>query len=128
MELFGDIALHALIKKQIPREGDFYGSDGLLYCGKCKEPREKRFTENCNNKSLIGQIHPSMCKCEREADDHDQERIKKMTVNAEIDALRRNGLTDSLYTRFTFDDDKEYNPAIARVARNYADKFKELKY
>ena len=44
---------------------DYTGEDGLLYCGKCRKPKEAYFPEG---KTLFGRDrHPAECDCQREA-------------------------------------------------------------
>ena len=48
--------------KKDMKPGDYIGEDGLIYCGICHEPKQKRFEDGI----LAGQTHHAMCKCERE--------------------------------------------------------------
>ena len=42
---------------------DYTGADGLLYCGKCRKPKESYFSED---KTLFGRDrHPAECDCQR---------------------------------------------------------------
>ena len=42
-----------------PDSGDYTGEDGLLYCGKCRKPKEAYFPEG---KTLFGlDRHPAEC-------------------------------------------------------------------
>ena len=44
---------------------DYTGEDGLLYCGKCRKPKEAYFPEG---KTFFGRDrHPSECDCQRAA-------------------------------------------------------------
>ena len=46
-----------------PDSGDYTGEDGLLYCGKCRKPKEAYFPEG---KTLFGlDRHPAECDCQR---------------------------------------------------------------
>ena len=43
---------------------DYTGEDGLLYCGKCRKPKEAYFPEG---KTFFGRDrHPSECDCQRQ--------------------------------------------------------------
>ena len=52
------------IAAAVPGEapGDYTGPDGLLYCGKCRTPKQSRVT-------ILGaeRIMPCICRCEIEA-------------------------------------------------------------
>ena len=48
-----------------PKPEDYTGEDGLLYCGKCRKPKEAYFPEG---KTFFGRDrHPSECDCQRAA-------------------------------------------------------------
>ena len=41
-----------------PEQEDYTGEDGLLYCGKCRKPKEAYFPEG---KELFGRDHFLLC-------------------------------------------------------------------
>ena len=41
--------------------GDYIGEDGLIYCGVCHEPKQKRFEDSG---ILAGQVHRAGASCE----------------------------------------------------------------
>lgn len=48
-----------------PEPEDYTGEDGLLYCGKCRKPKEAYFPEGMR---LLGRDrHPAECDCQRAA-------------------------------------------------------------
>ena len=60
MDFLGPI-IKAARDSQTHDPSDFFGTDGLLYCGKCRTPKEKML--------LIGDDElkvPVMCKCREE--------------------------------------------------------------
>lgn len=58
-----DNAIFRLSTAQKAEPEDFTGDDGLLYCGKCRHPKEAYFAEG---KSLFGRDrHPKECDCQR---------------------------------------------------------------
>ena len=65
---------------------DYTGGDGLLYCGKCRTPKEAYFTEG---KSLFGRDrHPRECDCKR-ADREDREASRRHLDT--VERLKRRG-------------------------------------
>ena len=58
-----DNAIFRLATAQEAEPGDYTGGDGLLYCGKCRQPKEAYFAEG---KTLFGRDrHPKECDCKR---------------------------------------------------------------
>lgn len=43
-----------------PKEGDWYGEDNLLRCGKCNAPKESAFYCSDGSVTVVG----VMCRCE----------------------------------------------------------------
>lgn len=50
-DIFEQVLSH-IRGRQIARENDYMGKDGLLYCGKCNKPREK-WVEFSNGKDIV---------------------------------------------------------------------------
>ena len=50
----------------IPEPEDYTGEDGLLYCGKCRKPKEAYFAPD--KAAIFGRDrHPAECDCQRTA-------------------------------------------------------------
>ena len=48
------------------RDRDYTGEDGLLYCGKCRKPKEAYFAPD--KAAIFGRDrHPAECDCQRAA-------------------------------------------------------------
>lgn len=119
--------LNDLARPKTQREGDFT-KDGILYCGKCKEPRQAWVDwipdENGNvEKKLV----PIMCKCDVE--DERQEKEKKAQAEFE-ESMRHVRLT--LHTmrddvKWTFDKDTEADNPIAKTCRKYVDRWDDMR-
>ena len=65
-----------------PDSGDYTGENGLLYCGKCRKPKEAYFPEG---KTLFGlDRHPAECDCQRaqriEREAAEQQRRRRTTA------------------------------------------------
>ena len=88
---------------------DYTGEDGLLYCGKCRTPKEAYFPEK--QAAPFGRDrHPAECDCqkakrlEREAA---EERRRHLDTVME---LKRRGFTDPAMRNWTFEHDNGRNP------------------
>ena len=80
-----ETAINALIQRSggTPQPEDYFGADGLLYCGKCNTPKQA-FFEGHKRVPILGDRHPVECQCRR------VEREKQEAI------IRR--LNDPLYT------------------------------
>lgn len=120
--------------RAVPAEGDYYGADGLLVCGRCGTPKECRVPV-CGNGALgyMGArweadssravIRPIMCSCrEREAADAD---MAGAAFKADArDAANRAACWDiGGCSSMTFDADDGSDPVASGEARAYAEGF-----
>lgn len=99
-------------------QGDYYGEDGLLYCGKCNTPKQCRIT-------IFDQVRtpPCLCKCaveEMEREEAERERVK---FEQRVKDMRRVGFPDDEMQRWTFDKDDRANEHITNVALKYVENF-----
>ena len=66
----GKTVLESVIPAVSKSNGDYYGKDGLLYCGKCHTPKEAFFVKGI---ALMGKNkHPIECSCQ-----HTERKNKK---------------------------------------------------
>lgn len=103
-------------------QDDYIGDDGLIYCGKCHTKKQCIVPFFGQDKKVY-----CLCKCaveKREAEKAEQERRERMM---KIQRLRQIGFPDSEMQKWTFDRDDKSNPQISEIARNYVDKFDEMK-
>lgn len=92
-----------LVKLQ-GKEEDYTGKDGLLYCGKCHQPKEVYFSRE--KAVLFGHDRrPKECACQK------KQRIEREIVEKEqrhleiVEALKRRGFSDLAMRRWTFAND-----------------------
>ena len=108
-----------------PEQEDYTGEDGLLYCGKCRTPKEAYHTEE--TRALTGyDKRPSECDCQRakrlEREAAEQRRKHLQTV----DELKQKGFTDPKMRKWTFENDNGRNPQMDK-ARFYAEHWADMK-
>ena len=108
-----------------PEPEDYTGEDGLLYCGKCRTPKEAYHTEE--TRALTGHDkRPSECDCQRakrlEREAAEQRRKHLQTV----DDLKNRGFTDPKMRKWTFENDNGRNPQMDK-ARFYAEHWADMK-
>lgn len=101
-----------------PDPGDYFGDDGLLYCGKCHTRKETRI-------DIMGRERVVSCLCVcRIAEKGEQERTRRLRANADkVAELRRRGLYDAGYAEMTFDRDDRRDNGVSKIAKNYVERF-----
>ena len=55
------------LMKANEEDGDYTGDDGLLYCGKCHTPKQRRLSFNPATREQKETIVRAACKCQWEA-------------------------------------------------------------
>ena len=98
MKSLVDSFLDGIEMRSEPREGEYLGDDGLLYCEKCHTPIQCR-------KQVFGKMRtlPCICKCrqeemrKRKAEDEARERMQH------IDRLKSAGIQERHLLDWRFD-------------------------
>lgn len=103
-------------------QGDYYGDDGLLYCGKCNTPKQCRV-------EFFGQMRTPYCLCKCEVEKRDREEAERARVKfeARIKELRRAGFPDDEMQNWTFAADDRTNEHITNVALKYVENFDTMR-
>lgn len=128
MESFASTAL----KNQERHQGDYFGEDGLLYCGKCGAPRQKfmdfsdPLPDDPDHKRPLKVT--AMCECEKEQARREEEAKKAAEAMEKIRKLRAASLMDAQFTVSTFDNFRvtKYNKKNLGLCRRYAEKFSTM--
>ena len=120
MKSLVDSFLDGIEMRSEPREGEYLGDDGLLYCEKCHTPIQCR-------KQVFGKMRtlPCICKChqeemrKRKAQDEARERMQH------IDRLKSAGIQERhlLDWRFDVAEDTE----TIRWAKNYVANWRKVR-
>ena len=97
----------------LPEPEDYTGGDGLLYCGKCRKPKEAYFPEG---KRLFGRDrHPAECDCQRAAREEREDREASRRHREEMERLKRQGFTDPAMEGWTFENDNGKCPQMDKA-------------
>lgn len=111
-------------EKSIPRNDDDYigGEDGLLYCGKCKTPKQVEVV-------LFGETRRPrcLCRCAAEKKAAEEEEYKRREFEQKVNELRRMGFPEADMRNWTFSNDDLTNEKITKAAQRYVDNFSELR-
>lgn len=102
-------------------QGDYYGDDGLLYCGKCKTKKQTRV-------NILGKERTPfcLCKCEIEKRDREEAERKRIQFEKRVKEYRRMGFPEEKMQNWTFANDDRENEKISTVARNYFENFGKM--
>jgi DNA replication protein DnaC len=113
------------IPPAITEPTDYTGEDGLLYCGRCRTPKEAYFDKD--KAALFGHDrHPAECDCRR-AERLEQEAHEQRKQHLQIvEDLKRRGFSDASMWNWTFANDSGDNPQM-KHALFYAEHFEKLK-
>ena len=103
-------------------QGDYYGDDGLLYCGKCNTKKQTRVV-------ILGRERTPMCLCKCAVEKRDREEAERKRVEFErhVRDLRRMGFPESDMQEWTFENDDRSNEKISTVARKYVENFGKMR-
>ena len=96
--------------------GDYTGEDGLLYCGKCRTPKQFRMEAP----PLEGRLLPHPCRCEQERIDREAAEQEARRHRQAVADLKRRGFTDPAMRGWTFANDNGKCPQM-KHARFYVE-------
>ena len=96
---------------------DYIASDGLLYCGKCKTPKQAQ---------VRGKTVPVLCKCRKEELEADRKHDSEIARLRKLARMRQDCFPASELARCTFDADDRRLPKISDALQRYADKWDEM--
>lgn len=108
-------------KESHPREdGDYIGEDGLLYCGKCKTPKEYRhyveFLHSWRTNTIL-------CACGKERYEAEKEADRKR----QLEFRRADAFAMSEMGKWTFANDDMTNPTLTNAMQKYVENFADMK-
>ncbi len=98
-------------------DGD-YLVDGLLYCHKCRTPKQCRI-------NILGEVKTPMClcKCAAEQLEREEQERKQREAFDRAQRMLQAGFPDAEMQHWTFANDDNTNEKIGTVARRYAEQF-----
>ena len=103
---------------------DYYGADGLLYCGKCHTPKDVFFAKGL---VLMGKNrHPVECSCHKAEREQQEAAIKERKHLDLVRRLKADGFSDSAMLNWTFANDNGRSPQI-RHAHRYVEQWQTMR-
>ena len=110
----------------IPEPEDYTGEDGLLYCGKCRKPKEAYFAPD-KALSSGADRHPAESATAREPPARKREAAEKRRRHLDtVEELKRRGFTDPTMRDWTFENDNGRNPQTG-LARRYVEHWEDMR-
>lgn len=109
------------------RQGDTRNEDGLIVCGKCGKPRQKKLKLPFSDEIVTVYC---VCSCEQEKNGRRKEQERRKEEMMRINELKSISLMDRKYADATFKGyEQDANNAKAfKVAQNYVQHFGEMYY
>lgn len=103
------------------RNAGDYTEDGLLYCGKCRTPKQCEM-------ELGGRIIKPYCMCRCEAERYELEKEDKRRAERmhRLDMMRRTGFPDAEMRNWNFASDDGGNEKIMDVMKRYVANFPRM--
>lgn len=113
--------IEARANERIKTEDCDYIEDGLLYCGKCRTPKQTRV-------EIMGKLlsPKCLCKCEKERRDREEEAERKKAFAERIKKYRKIGFPQSQMEYWTFENDDHGNEKLTNMAKRYVENFDDF--
>ena len=105
-----------------PAPKDYTGEDGLLYCGKCRTPKQFRM----DAAPMEGRIIPHLCRCEQERHQREDAAREASRHNQVVADLKRQGFTDAAMQTWTFANDSGKCPQM-KHAHFFVEHWEQMK-
>lgn len=129
MESIGDI-MAGLAQKSLQNKepGDYYDDEGFLCCGKCHTRKQHEITLPADGDGTERKVRVGIaCKCQAAVLEAEERERERKDFEQRMEALRRDGITDPAYLRYTFAQDDRRNPDVTDVCLRYVQNWKEMK-
>ena len=105
------------------REDEYLdGETNLIYCSRCRTPRQKRF-------EMTGKLFEPRCMCACQTATYEQ-REEERKHREFLDTVARNrsvGLPDPELRKHTFENDLGYNPKQMNMAKRFVENWDEFR-
>jgi DNA replication protein DnaC len=103
-------------------QGDYFGEDGLLVCGKCHTPKQCRVFIIDRERTP-----PCLCKCESDRIAKEEDERRRIAFEKRVAELRRNGFPEAEMQGWTFANDDGEGGQIISIARRYVENFDKMR-
>ena len=106
-----------------PEATDYYGENGLLYCGVCHEPKEAFFPKG----TVFGgkDRHPAECSCQRKRREADEAEREEYYRKLRVRELRERCFINPIMRNWTFENATIRNKRVEQ-AMHYVDRWAKV--
>lgn len=113
-----EASINALIQRSggTPQPEDYFGTDGLLYCGRCHTPKQA-FFEGRKRVPILGDRHPVECQCRRTEREKQEAIVNEQKHLGLVHRLKADGFSDREMRNWTFENDNDRNPKMQHAHR-----------
>ena len=108
-------------------EGDYTDSEGFLCCGKCHTRKQHDITLPAYEGQSERVVRVGItCECRKKEIEAERAAEERRQFLQRMEVLRRDGITDPAYLRYTFEQDDNRNPEVSEVCRRYVENWDEI--
>ena len=107
--------------------GDYVGEDGLLYCGKCRTPKQVRLPFNPLTGDKMETSVRAACQCQQEADKEAERRATRTRFQLDMARRREDDISCPDGLRYTFTQDDRQQPKVSDACQRYVECWDEMK-
>ena len=120
----GKTVLEQVVPTVSKSNGDYYGKDGLLYCGKCHAPKEMFFAKDI---VLMGRNrHPIECACCKAKREQQEVAIRQQKHSELVRRLKAEGFSDTAMLDWNFENDDGRAPQM-HYAHRYVERWQTMR-
>ena len=102
--------------------GDYIGENGLLYCGKCRTPKQ------CRVDFLGVEKTPyCLCKCEVEKQEREKREMERVELHRKVREYRSIGFPESKMESWTFENADGTNEKNMSAMKKYVANFEDFR-
>ena len=109
------------VREMHPITAQDYTQDGLLYCGKCRSPKQSRI--EVSGKVMVFNC---ICRCRKEELEREEQARKQRAFDERVRRLRLEAFDNSFLRGCTFDCDDSPDTFVSRICRNFAERFADM--
>jgi DNA replication protein DnaC len=109
-------------------EDDYLDEEGFLVCGKCHTRKQQDITLPAFGGQSERVVRVGIaCECRKKEIEAERAAEERRQFLQRMEVLRRDGITDPTYLKYTFDQDDRRNPEVSDVCRKYVENWEEMK-
>ena len=112
--------LEQIIPAVSKSNGDYYGKDGLLHCGKCHAPKEMFFAKDIV--LMRKNRHPVECRCRKIEREQQEVAIRQQKHRDLVRRLKAEGFSDTAMLDWNFENDDGRAPQM-HYAHRYVEQW-----